>query len=286
MKIFLHLVLIGLVLSLMSTAPADSADCDDKTSPDLTYQWLQSILEIASKKGIGTSSYKKHIESIENDSSLEQTQKQVALEGVYRALADQMNWSRSAASEKATWSKFARALVDLIPDLKVMPEYSSTFRVSVKVHEDGSFSDLKQLSSSGSADLDKLIMDKISSIRQFPAIPSALIFSSGTQRLLSLHLEYRSGELRLLFYQPYASNSFHQRASAIAICRDRGDLLPRRSRRSGASVSSQYLTLIVYPTDMDMNSLSYPFEDSESRSQWEDYRFPGSHPEIWHRSPE
>lgn len=286
MKISLSLLLIGFALSLMTPANANSADCDDKSSADITHELLQSILEIASKKGVGTSSYEKHIQSIEKDASLDQTQKQDALEGVYQALADQMSWSRSAPAEKATWSKFANALVDLIPDWKVMPESSSTFRVSVKVHGDGSISDLKQLSSSGSTDLDKLILDKISKIGRLPEIPSTLIFSSGAQRVLSLRLEYRSSELRLLFYQPYASNSFHERASAIAICRDRGDLLPRGSCRSGASESSKHLNLIIYPTAMDMDSLSFPFEDSESRSQWKDYRIPGSHPEIWHKSPE
>lgn len=68
MKIFLHLLLIGLVLSLMSTAPAISYEFDEELPPDVTYQWLQSILEIASKKGIGTSSCKIRFEDSESRS--------------------------------------------------------------------------------------------------------------------------------------------------------------------------------------------------------------------------
>ncbi|MEZ4535226.1 MAG: hypothetical protein R3D26_09535 [Cyanobacteriota/Melainabacteria group bacterium] len=117
MKIFLHLVLIGLVLSLMSTAPAISYEFDEELPPDVTYQVLNATLEAAKAKGVGTSSYEKHIQSIEKDDSLNARQKQIALNDIYDALKQQLKLSRRSTIGDGAWSNFSHALSRADADL-------------------------------------------------------------------------------------------------------------------------------------------------------------------------
>lgn len=237
MKIFLHLLLIGLVLSLMSTAPAISYEFDEELSPDVTYQVLNATLEAAKAKGVGTSSYEKHIQSIEKDDSLNARQKQIALNDIYDALKRQLKLSRRSTIGDGAWSNFSHALFEQMPTYQIVPESASVLNVTFVLHRDGSVSNPRQLSSSGISKLDYRVMAKLKKIRHIPEA-KALFEASGQLQGDSdclVRLGYMPGQVMVLCFRANGAGRYFTKPYTITFFKERCFLPSTIGSRSAQS---------------------------------------------------
>lgn len=223
MKIFPSLAVIGFVVLLASPAKAFFDELDEEFSPEVTYQVLQSTLDIARKKGLGTSSYEKHIESIEKDARLNELQKQKALNSVYSSLKQQLKVSSRSTLGGSAWSKFVDVLFKLMPTYEIVPESAFVLKVSFVLRNDGSISNPRQLSSSGITKLDQEILAKLKEIRLIPGASEVFTHDGRLhgQNDCFLRLDYMPGEVVLLCFSSNGSGGYSSRPYTITFLKER-----------------------------------------------------------------